>query len=151
MALRNHYCFKDWALIEDNKRRNIYVKSRGHFRLPRCESLPKYSNSSKTCTKSSITTMRWDLATTNCVKGNGRFYQGQLNTTNLGLECQEWFTNEPHVQTMPKNIFPEMNSAKDFCRNPGGTESSPWCYTTDPSIRWQYCDIPKCGKLIGYE
>lgn len=63
MALRNHYCYKDWALIEDNKRRNVYIKSRGHFRLPVCEDLPKYSNSSKTCTKSSITTMRWDLAT----------------------------------------------------------------------------------------
>ena len=35
----------------------------GHFRLPKCEDLPKHSNSTKTCTKSSITTMRWDLAT----------------------------------------------------------------------------------------
>ena len=32
MALRNHYCFKDWALIDDNKRRNVFVKSRGKFR-----------------------------------------------------------------------------------------------------------------------
>ena len=63
MALRNHYCFKDWALIEDNKRRNVFIKSRGHFRLPKCEDLPKHSNTTKTCTKSSITTMRWDLAT----------------------------------------------------------------------------------------
>ena len=31
MALRNHYCFKDWALIDDNKRRNVFVKSRGKF------------------------------------------------------------------------------------------------------------------------
>ena len=31
-ALRNHYCYKDWALIEDNKRRNVFIKSRGHFR-----------------------------------------------------------------------------------------------------------------------
>ena len=32
MALRNHYCYKDWALIDDNKRRNVFVKSRGKFR-----------------------------------------------------------------------------------------------------------------------
>ena len=63
MALRTHYCFKDWALIEDNKRRGTFVQSRGHFRLPKCENLPKHDNSSKTCTKSSITQMRWDLAT----------------------------------------------------------------------------------------
>ena len=64
MAVRNHYCFKDWALIEDNKKRkNIFVKSRGHFRLPQCEHLPKHDNSTKTCTKSSVPLMRWDLAT----------------------------------------------------------------------------------------
>jgi hypothetical protein len=67
MALRNHYCFKDWALVEDNKRRSSFIQSRGHFRLPKCEELPKYGNSSKTCTKSSITTMRWDLATSESI------------------------------------------------------------------------------------
>ena len=39
----------------------------GHFRLPKCEDLPKHSNSTKTCTKSSITTMRWDLATSKLI------------------------------------------------------------------------------------
>ena len=82
----------------------------------------------------------------NCVKGEGRFYQGKQNKTHGGLECQEWFTTEPHVQTMPKGIFPEMNLAKNYCRNPGGTEPSPWCYTKDPLIRWQHCQIDKCGK-----
>ena len=89
----------------------------------------------------------YDLLSANCVKGNGRFYQGQQNQTHGGLECQEWFTSEPHVQTMPKGIFPEMNLAKNFCRNPGGTEPSPWCYTIDPLIRWQHCQIEKCGKI----
>ena len=66
IALRNHFCFKDWAMIEDNKRRSIFVESRGHFRLPKCDTLPTYDNSttaSKACTRSSITSMRWDLAT----------------------------------------------------------------------------------------
>ena len=84
----------------------------------------------------------------NCVKNKGRFYQGQQNMTHGGLECQEWFTSEPHTQTMPKGIFPEMNLAKNFCRNPGGTEPSPWCYTKDPLIRWQHCQIDKCGEFI---
>ena len=82
----------------------------------------------------------------NCVKENGRYYQGQANVTQSGIACQDWFTKEPHDQTTPKDIFPEMSGSKNFCRNPGGTESSPWCYTMDPLIRWQYCDIPKCGK-----
>lgn len=51
------------------------------------------------------------------------------------------------MQTMPSGIFPEMNMAKNFCRNPGGTEPSPWCYTKDPMIRWQHCQIQPCGKF----
>eukprot|EP00093_Oithona_nana_P009614 09614.XXX_342720_345642_1 [CDS] Oithona nana genome sequencing. len=147
MALRTHYCFKDWALIEDNKRRGTFVQSRGHFRLPKCENLPKHDNSSKTCTKSSITQMRWDLATTNCIKGSGRFYQGHLNVTKSGLECQPWFTDDPHVQTTPQGIFPEMKGSRNYCRNPGGTEPVPWCYTKDPMIRWQHCGLQRCDNM----
>ena len=24
---------------------------------------------------------------------------------------------------------------------------SPWCYTTDPEVRYDFCDIPKCGSI----
>ena len=82
------------------------------------------------------------------MKSNGRFYQGHQNTTATGLTCQTWFSRDPHVQTMPQGIFPEMNLAKNYCRNPGGTEPSPWCYTTDPMIRWQHCKIEPCGKIF---
>ena len=82
------------------------------------------------------------------MKSNGRFYQGHQNTTASGLTCQTWFSRDPHVQTMPQGIFPEMNLAKNYCRNPGGTEPSPWCYTTDPMIRWQHCKIEPCGKFF---
>ena len=37
-----------------------------------------------------------------------------------------------------------MTNSENFCRNPGGTTELPWCYTTDPSVRWQHCDIPRC-------
>ena len=43
MALRNHYCFKEWALIDDNKRRNVFIKSRGKF----CEESLKRLKSDK--------------------------------------------------------------------------------------------------------
>jgi receptor tyrosine kinase len=85
------------------------------------------------------------------VKSNGRFYQGHQNTTATGLTCQTWFSRDPHVQTMPQGIFPEMNLAKNYCRNPGGTEPSPWCYTTDPMIRWQHCKIEPCGKFFDFD
>ena len=62
VALKNHFCFNDWTMIQDNKKRGVFVESRGHFRLPKCETLPKHSNATKVCTKSSITSMQWDMA-----------------------------------------------------------------------------------------
>lgn len=31
----------------------------------------------------------------------------------------------------------------NYCRNPDG-DSSPWCFTTDPSMRWDYCNLKRC-------
>lgn len=33
---------------------------------------------------------------------------------------------------------------ENYCRNPDN-ERSPWCYTTDPETRWEYCGVPVCG------
>jgi hypothetical protein len=38
-----------------------------------------------------------------------------------------------------------IDAAKNYCRNPGGVLDGPWCYTTDPDTRWEYCDMPYCG------
>ena len=84
--------------------------------------------------------------TASCVKGNGRYYQGKVNTTKGGLQCQPWYTEKPHKHNQPPNVFPEMSDSNNYCRNGGGIESSPWCYTMDPLVRWQHCDIEKCGK-----
>ena len=84
----------------------------------------------------------------NCVRGNGRFYQGQANSTKDGLACQTWFSHTPHPETTPEGVFPEMTGAGNRCRNPGGSEPAPWCYTTDPVVRWQFCDVPPCGELL---
>ena len=71
-----------------------------------------------------------------------------MNVTRSGLSCQPWFSSDPHPQTLPENVFPEMKAAGNKCRNPGGTEALPWCYTTDASVRWQHCDIQPCGEYI---
>lgn len=41
VATRQLFCSNEWALLESNKERGFYVGSRGHFRLPRCEELPR--------------------------------------------------------------------------------------------------------------
>ena len=63
IALQLQFCSIDWAVIEDNKVNNIYIRSRGHFRLPECERLPKFSDEKATCSHSSLTVVNPDLVT----------------------------------------------------------------------------------------
>lgn len=57
VAVKQLFCYQDWALIEDNKNRGIYFKSRGHFELPDCDKLPKYNveNGTASCTYAGLT------------------------------------------------------------------------------------------------
>ena len=45
-------------------------------------------------------------------------------------------------------MFPDvtLDDATNFCRNPDSEPNGPWCYTTDPRVRWEYCYIMFCGK-----
>lgn len=63
MAVRHQFCFNDWAIIEDNKQRDIYIRSRGHFVLPECESLPKVNKESPTCSHVHLTDMDEEVIT----------------------------------------------------------------------------------------
>ncbi|XP_067684957.1 plasminogen-like [Haliotis asinina] len=73
-------------------------------------------------------------------------YLGTLNITNTGRTCQRWDTDTPHN----KNFYPRGMSAWDpalvnesnYCRMPG--HAIPWCYTTDPNVRWEECSVPLC-------
>ncbi|XP_012278846.1 tyrosine-protein kinase transmembrane receptor Ror2 [Orussus abietinus] len=146
MAVRQQFCFNDWAIIEDNKQRDIYIRSRGHFTLPECESLPKIGKDKPTCSHIHLTDMNEDLMTYDCVKDNGRFYVGNMNKTKGGLDCQSWNTQEPHSHDKPPNVFPQIRNGKNYCRNAGGDEPMPWCFTTDIIVRWEHCDIPVCDN-----
>ena len=83
---------------------------------------------------------------------NGQWYFGSQNTSADGLKCLKWDTQHPVIRDpeIPMELFPEMLNAENFCRNPGGLKKKPWCYTSDPKIEWQYCDIPVCGELLHY-
>lgn len=81
-----------------------------------------------------------------CRMGNGRYYMGQINVTKSGIPCQKWDSQKPHQHIQPPNVFPQVQNAENYCRNAGGEEPSPWCYTMNESVRWQLCDIPLCRK-----
>ena len=149
VAVRDLFCYNEWAMVEENNRKGIYFKNRAHFRLPDCDSLPSHGNQSDPpCTHASLTSIKLDEVTYTCIKGHGRFYQGPVNVTKTGLPCQRWDAQEPHSHNRPPFVFPEIWNSENYCRNAGGEEPVPWCYTRDPRTRWQHCDIPICGMCL---
>ncbi|CAH1394197.1 unnamed protein product [Nezara viridula] len=149
IAVKDLFCYNDWALIEENKKRGSFLKSKGHFSLPNCDELPKYNPEVPTCSYTKLTEMKKDEITTDCIIGRGRWYQGTKNVTKTGLPCQRWDSTVPHSYDRPPNVFPEVQNAENYCRNAGGEEPTPWCYTMNQSVRWQHCDIPYCDAPSG--
>ena len=79
----------------------------------------------------------------------GTEYVGTISQTRTGRVCQRWDKQAPHSHTRTDpDMFPEdtVEKASNFCRNPDGEPGGPWCYTTDSTTRWEYCDIPKCNS-----
>jgi len=74
-----------------------------------------------------------------CWKSGRNGYLGTKSTTKKGFTCQPWNNNYPHK---PKYWPTPRNH--NFCRNPVNDSKGPWCYTTDPRTRWDYCDIAPC-------
>ncbi|XP_043284143.1 tyrosine-protein kinase transmembrane receptor Ror2 isoform X2 [Venturia canescens] len=146
MAVRHEFCFNDWALIEDNKQRGIYIRSRGHFRLPDCDELPQVNEENMTCSHIHLTDVNETLITFDCIRENGRFYMGKMNQTKNGYDCQSWNAQFPHSHDKPPNVFRQIREGENYCRNAGGDEPMPWCFTMDPRVRWQHCDIPICNN-----
>mmetsp|Transcript_43723 Transcript_43723/g.108207 ORF Transcript_43723/g.108207 Transcript_43723/m.108207 type:complete len:521 (-) Transcript_43723:153-1715(-) len=77
-------------------------------------------------------------------KPNGEDYRGRIATTSSGLLCQKWSAQFPHQHTTTHVNFPRSGlGGHAYCRNPGGQEAQPYCFTTNPSIRWEFCSVPK--------
>jgi len=70
-------------------------------------------------------------------KGIG--YRGKQTKTRSGRTCQAWDQQTPHKHSNGVDKKPGFGQEANFCRNPGGGNTI-WCYTTDASKRWEYCD-----------
>ncbi|KAF3850208.1 hypothetical protein F7725_019927 [Dissostichus mawsoni] len=71
-----------------------------------------------------------------CYEGDGTSYRGVTTETISGKRCQRWSAMTPHSHKKTPQIFPEADLRRNLCRNPDG-DRAPWCYTTDPSVRWE--------------
>ncbi|XP_023370408.1 apolipoprotein(a)-like [Otolemur garnettii] len=80
-----------------------------------------------------------------CYKGDGHGYRGRASTTVTGRKCQSWLSMTPHKHSRTPANYPNGGLVRNYCRNPDGA-GGPWCYTTDPSVRWEYCNLTQCSE-----
>lgn len=80
-----------------------------------------------------------------CYHGLGRGYEGTVNTTESGIPCQPWSDATPHQHLLAYENYPELSGRHNHCRNPGERGERPWCFTSDRSVRWEYCNVPQCA------
>lgn len=69
---------------------------------------------------------------------------GVVNTTVSGYTCQPWDSPSPHSHPLT-SLFRRYLHGHAYCRNPDGRGTKPWCYTTNSTVRWEYCNIPPCA------
>ncbi|KAL9962082.1 hypothetical protein ACROYT_G031152 [Oculina patagonica] len=90
-----------------------------------------------------------DTRSTECYYGVGVGYRGNVNITRSNRTCQAWAKQCPHRHwRIPRDVVDGQDDS-NMCRNldssaPDGT----WCYTTDPKVRWEYCDVPRCPPRV---
>nr|XP_014426423.1 muscle, skeletal receptor tyrosine-protein kinase isoform X3 [Pelodiscus sinensis] len=137
----------EWLSMEENAQKGIYKPGLMLLTLPECNRLPSLHQDPKACTRTPYFDFNTENTTTTCYKGNGRFYQGSINITTSGIPCQKWSEQVPHLHRRTPQVFPELSNAENACRNPGGENERPWCYTKDHSISWEYCNVPLCGDV----
>uniref|UniRef100_A0A8C8RFG7 receptor protein-tyrosine kinase n=1 Tax=Pelusios castaneus TaxID=367368 RepID=A0A8C8RFG7_9SAUR len=143
LAVKDLYCFKEWLSMEENSQKGIYKPGLMLLTLPECHKLPSLHQDPTACTR--IPYFGKQEVSATCYKGNGKFYQGSVNVTASGIPCQKWSEQVPHLHRRTPQVFPELSEAGNSCRNPGGENERPWCYTKDHSVTWEYCSVPLCG------
>ncbi|XP_059177044.1 uncharacterized protein LOC131956549 [Physella acuta] len=45
------------------------------------------------------------------------------------------------------DLFACNSPGKSYCRNPGGSQERPWCYTNTTTLTYSYCDVPYCPTV----
>ena len=86
-----------------------------------------------------------DPITCGCPDNSQSDYRGTIDTTITGIACQRWRDQTPHSHEYIPDNFPAEDLTRNYCRNPGAKSERAWCFTSDPSKRWEYCDVPVCG------
>jgi len=139
-------CRDECEMLEESICRMEYAIAKKHplieSILPACQDLPSAgSKDSVNCLRMGVPNVVQVVHEHTCYTGNGNEYRGTASRTKTGMECNPW-NRQVYYRTAD---YPEIIGGHNFCRNPGGMESTPWCFVSDnETVKKQECDVPKC-------
>jgi hypothetical protein len=91
-----------------------------------------------------------DLSCRETMTDNGMDYIGCQSWTVNNRPCQKWTDQYPHYHSFIPSWYPDAHLGDHwFCRNPDG-DTTIWCYTADPSTRWEFCEPRKTTRIPNY-
>ncbi|CAD5125316.1 DgyrCDS13559 [Dimorphilus gyrociliatus] len=74
----------------------------------------------------------------------GDLYRGNQSFSINNRRCLYW--NDVHSVELLFFEDETIRQTKNFCRNPGGRKSEPWCFVQRNPLLWEYCNIPLCDS-----
>ncbi|CAD5125314.1 DgyrCDS13557 [Dimorphilus gyrociliatus] len=94
-----------------------------------------------------------DISVSSCQKQSrdcrndktGDLYRGNQSFSINNRRCLYW--NDVHSVELLFFEDETIRQTKNFCRNPGGRKSEPWCFVQRNPLLWEYCNIPLCESI----
>ncbi|KAF6733050.1 Tyrosine-protein kinase transmembrane receptor ROR2 [Oryzias melastigma] len=140
-ALENDLCHVEYSIARSNPMILMQLE------LPRCHLLPQPGTpEAASCIRIGVPPERLGSPSPSdhtCYNGSGADYRGTVSTTRSGRTCQPWSLQLPHSHRLTQE-YPELWASHNFCRNPGDQMEAPWCFTLDPDMRIDLCNVHPC-------